>query len=104
VVTKINRVTVKVKHVGGQKDSYQPVERNYSPAYLQPLPEASVRAVAALSAGQSVQFLDWGGRRRTGEVVDAEGPLLQVHYQLASGQTRTNWIDVLRLDVDGGQI
>jgi hypothetical protein len=102
VVTKVNRVTVKVKHVGGQADQYQPVEKNYSPAYLHPLPEIAMTAAETLSAGQSVEFLDWGRRQRTGEVVEVAGPLLRVAYRLASGQPRTAWIDVLHLD-DVGQ-
>jgi hypothetical protein len=101
VVTKINRVTVGVKHVGGQSDRYQPVHKNYSPAHLHQLPEPAMRAAEALSSGQTVLFLDWGRRRRTGEILRADGPLLEVQYQLAYGQARTAWIDVLRLD--GGQ-
>ena len=102
VVTKVNRVTVKVKHVGATSDHYDLVERNYSPAYLNPLPDTTVAAVQLLGTGQSVDFLDWTRRRRRGDVADIEGPLLQVEYRLASGQARTAWIDVLHLDVDDG--
>jgi hypothetical protein len=44
------------------------------------------------------EFLDWECRRRSGDALDVEHPLLQVHYRLASGQLRTGWIDVLGLD------
>lgn len=99
VVTKINRVTIKVKHVGGHADRFQLVEKNYSPTYLHPLPGPSLRAAEARSSGQPVQFLDWGRRPRAGEILQVDdGPLLLVRYQLASGQARTAWIDVLRLD------
>jgi hypothetical protein len=51
-----------------------------------------------ISAHQSVEFLDWGLRQRTGEVIEVAGPLLRVTYRLASGQLRTRWIDVLHLN------
>jgi hypothetical protein len=98
MVTKINRVTVKVKHLGGQADRYEPVEKNYSPAYLNPLPQNALTAAETLRAGQSVEFLDWGRPQRTGEVGEVAGPLFRVAYRLASGQLRTRWIDVLHLN------
>jgi hypothetical protein len=103
VVTKINRVTVKVKHIGGQSNHYALVERNYSPAYVHPLPAGAAAAAAAIVPGQRVEFIDRGRRQRSGEVVEVAGPLLRVRYRLASGQARTAWIDVLHLDTDGGQ-
>lgn len=77
-------VTAKVKHVGGRADRYQLVERNYSPAYLLPLPDNR-----AAAAGAIVQALQ------------AEGPLLLVQYWLASGQPKITWIDMLRLEDTG---
>jgi hypothetical protein len=103
VVTKINQATVKVKHVGGQSDHYGLVNRNYSPAYLHPLPENAVTTVAMLQPGKVVTFLDWGRRLRSGEVVEVDGPLLRVVYRLASGKARTAWIDALHLDDVGGR-
>jgi hypothetical protein len=100
VVTKINRVTVKVKHVGGQADRYQPVEKNYAPAYLHRLPDEVAAAVSGVGPGDAAVFTDWGGRRRGGEVVQVEGPLLRVDYRLASGQPRSAWIDALHLQPD----
>ena len=54
--------------------------------------------LVAADTGQSVEFVDWGGRQRRGEVVEVGGPLLWVAYRLASGQPRTAWIDVLHLN------
>jgi hypothetical protein len=104
VVTKINRVTVKVKHVGGQADRYELVEKNYSPTYLHRLPDRITAVLSGLRPGDPVVLTDWGGRRRRGEVTELQGPLLRVDYRLASGQQRCAWIDVLHLeaDLDGG--
>jgi hypothetical protein len=98
VVTKTNRVTVKVKHVGGQADGYQLVEKNYSPTYLHRLPDDVAAAVSGVGPGDAVVFTDWGGRARHGTVTDIEGPLLRVDYRLASGQPRSTWIDALHLE------
>jgi hypothetical protein len=62
------------------------------------LPQNALTASETLRAGQSVEFLDWGRRQRTGEVVEVAGPLFRVAYRLASGQLRTRWIDVLHLN------
>jgi hypothetical protein len=98
VVVKVHKVTVKVRHIGWQFNGYALVERNYSPGYLHNLSAGLVAKVGAMAVGDRIEFTDWGGRTRVGEVVDTDGPLLQVGYQLASGQPRTAWIDVLRLD------
>jgi hypothetical protein len=101
VVVKMNKVTVKVRHIGWKSNGYELVERNYSPAYLHDLPAWLILTMGAIAVGQRIEFTDWGGRKRTGEVLETDGPLLQVGYQLARGQSRTAWIDVLRLDGDG---
>lgn len=103
VVVKVNKVTVKVRHIGWKFNGYELVERNYSPAYLHDLPARLIQTMGAIAAGQRIEFTDWGGRKRVGEVFETDGPLLQVRYQLASGQPRTAWIDILRLDIDGGR-
>lgn len=79
------------------------MERNYSPAYLHALSAGLVDKMCAIAVGQRIEFTDWGGRKRVGEILATDGALLQVGYQLASGQTRSAWIDVLRLDLLGGR-
>jgi hypothetical protein len=98
VVVRVNKVTVKVRHIGWQSNGYALVERNYSPAYLHNLSARLVEQAGAIAVGDRIEFTDWGGRKRVGEILDTDGPLLQVGYQLVSGQPRTAWIDVLRLD------
>jgi hypothetical protein len=101
VVVKVSKVTVKVRHIGWKSNGYELVERNYSPAYLHDLPARLIQAMGAIAVDQRIEFTDWGGRKRTGEVLETDGPLLQVGYQLASGKPRTAWIDILHLDIDG---
>jgi hypothetical protein len=103
VVVKVNKVSVKVRHIGWKFNGYELVERNYSPAYLHDLSVRLVEKAGATAVGQRIEFTDWGGRKRVGEVLETDGPLLQMRYQLASGQPRTAWIDILHLDVDGGR-
>ncbi len=98
VVVKLNKVTVKVRHIGTKSNGYEVAERNYSPAYLHTLPAGLVNMMGAIAPGQRIEFTDWAGRKRVGEILQTDGPLLQVGYQLASGQARTAWIDLLRLD------
>ncbi|MGV7352573.1 hypothetical protein PJM47_18715 [Mycobacterium kansasii] len=95
VITKVNRVTVTVKHVGGQADNYEPVVKRYPPQYLHPLPDDLAAHLTVLKAGAVVEFDDRTGRRRAGTVLVVDGPLLHVEYRLASGQSRTGWIDIL---------
>jgi hypothetical protein len=94
-------VTVKVRHIGWKSNGYELVERNYSPAYLHDLPARLIQTMGAIAVDQRIEFTDWGGRKRTGEVLETDGPLVQVGYQLASGKPRTAWIDILHLDIDG---
>ncbi len=101
VVMKMNTVTVKVRHIGWKSNGYELVERNYSPAYLHDLPARLMQTMGAIAVGQRIEFTDWGGHKRTGEVLETYAPLLQVGYQLARGQSRNAWIDALRLDGDG---
>jgi hypothetical protein len=103
VLVKLNKVTVQVRHIGWKVNGYQCVERNYSPADLHNLSARLVGKAGTIAVGQRIEFTDWGGRQRVGEILQTDGPLLQVGYQLASGQTRTAWIDVRRLDPAGGQ-
>jgi hypothetical protein len=103
VVVKLNKVTVKVRHIGWKSNGYQLVERNCSPADLHNLPARAVETLGATAVGQRVEFTDWGGRKRVGDIQQTDGPLLQVGYQLASGHHRTAWIDLLRLDDDGSR-
>ena len=44
---------------------------------------------------------DWDRRRRGGEIVQVEHPLLPVPLQPLCGRTRVSWIDALHLDIDG---
>lgn len=98
VVVKLNKVTVKVRHVGWKFNGYEVVERSYSPAFLHALPAGLAAKMGALAVGERIEFIAWGGHQRVGEILNTDGPLLRVGYRLASGQARTVWMDILRLD------
>jgi hypothetical protein len=103
VVVKLNKVTVQVGHIGWTFSGYRCVEGNCSPAYRHNLSARLVEKAGTMAVGQRIEFTGWGGRHRVGEILQTEGPLLQVGYRLASGQTRTAGIDVLRRDPAGGR-
>jgi hypothetical protein len=61
VVVKVNKVTVKVRHIGWNATGYELVERNYSPTYLHNLSAGAAEKAAAIAVGQRVEFTDGGG-------------------------------------------
>jgi hypothetical protein len=74
VVVKLNKVTAKVRHVGWKFNGYEVVERNYSPAHLHTLSAGLVDRMGATAFGQRIEFTDWGGRKRVGEILKTNGP------------------------------
>lgn len=95
-IAKVNRVTVKVRFVGGFRDGYALVEKNLKPEYLHPVP---VTTPPAPEVAAEVWVKDWRNDNRIypGVVVARDGALFQVQYTLKSGQPRTAWFDRLRL-------
>jgi hypothetical protein len=94
VVVKVNKVSVKVRLVGGRADRSTVVEKNLDPRYLQ-------RAAASLPAppavGVEVVVRDHGGHIRRAEVVEVDGPLFEATYALKSGQWCSGWFDLAAL-------
>ena len=95
VVVKLNKVTVKVRMVGGRADKYVPGERNLDPRFVHRAPDALPVTPAV---GDTVQVRDYhGGRLRTASVVDTDGPMFEATYALKSKQWRSAWFDVTML-------
>lgn len=94
VVVKVNRVSVKVRLVGGQGDEYAVLEKNLDPRYVHAAPES---LPAPVGPGDNVVLRDHGGHVRRVRVAEADGPLFRADYALKSGQRRTAWFDVLAL-------
>lgn len=94
VVVKVNKVSVKVRQVGGRADRNAVVEKNLDPRYVQ-------RAAASLPAppgvGVEVVVRDHSGHIRRAEVVEVDGPLFEATYTLKSGQRRSGWFDLAAL-------
>jgi hypothetical protein len=98
VVVKVNKVSVKVRFVGGQRDLYSLVERNLDPRHVRPalgsLPQPPL-------PGDEVLIRDHGGHVRPARVTEAGGPLFEAAYSLKSGQRRSAWSGVLALQPGG---
>lgn len=94
VVVKVNKVTVKVRMIGGRDDRNAPVERNLDPRYISPAPQSLPTPPAP---GDSVVLRDHGGNLRQAQVIEAGGPLFEATYSLKSGQWRSGWFDLLAL-------
>lgn len=95
-VIKVNRVTLKVRFIGGHRDGYAIVEKNLPPEYLRPVPAHIPPAPAAAS---EVWIKDWRNESRIygGIVVGHDRDLFEVQYTIKSGETRVAWFDRLRL-------
>lgn len=90
VVVKLNKVSVKVRLVGGLKDRYAVVERNLDPRHIAPVPAT---LPPRPDCGARVTLRDHYGHARLATVTRVDGPLFEVSYALASGRQRTGWFD-----------
>lgn len=91
LVVTVNRVSVKVRTVGGLREDHLVVEKNLDPRYVERAP-ASLPAPPA--AGAEVVLRDHGGHVRRARVLAVDGPLFEASYSLKSGQQRTAWFDL----------
>jgi len=98
VVVKVNKVSVKVRFVGGQRDQYAVVEKNLDPRHVHTVREA---LPPPLLPNEAVAIRDHGGHMRDARVVEVDGPLFEATYSLKSGQWRSAWFDVLALHPGG---
>jgi hypothetical protein len=98
VVVKVNKVSVKVRFVGGRQDQYALVEKNLDPRHVHPAPESL--PPPPLPDGEVV-IRDHGGHVRHAWVTEVDGPLFEAAYSLKSGQWRSAWFDVLALHPGG---
>jgi hypothetical protein len=94
LVVKVNKVTVKVRMIGGREDGNVVLEKNIDPRYVHP---AAASLPALPTAGDEVVLRDRGGHVRQARVVEVDGPLFEATYSLKSGQWRSGWFDLLAL-------
>lgn len=94
LVVKVNKVTVRVRMIGGREDRNAVVEKNLDPRYVQPTAASSP---AEPRPGDEVVLHDHGGHIRRARVVEVDGPLFEATYALKSGQWRSGWFDLLTL-------
>lgn len=94
VVVKVNKVSVKVRMVGGRGDGNTVVEKNLDPRYVE---HAAVSLPAPPAVGAQVVLRDHGGHIRRAEVVEVDAPLFEATYALKSGQWRSGWFDLAAL-------
>jgi hypothetical protein len=94
LVVKVNKVSVKVRMIGGRGDRHAVVEKNLDPRYVE---RAAPSLPAPPNSGAEVVFSDHGGHIRRARVVEVDGPLFEATYSLKSGQWRSGWFDVAAL-------
>ena len=99
LVVKVNRVSVRVRLIGAQRDRYAVVEKNLDPRYLG---IASASLPCPPKPGDVVGLADRGGRPRQAQVVAVDGPLFEATYVLKSGQWRSAWFDLTALQPGAG--
>lgn len=99
-VVKVNKVTVKVRMIGGQRDRHAPVEKNLDPRHLSPAPDS---LPAAPQPGDIVLLRDRGGHTRTARVIESNGPLFEATYSVNSGQWRSGWFDLFAIQPGHGK-
>jgi len=99
-VVKVNKVTVKIRMIGGRDDRHAVVEKNLDPRYVE---LASDSLPAAPKPGSEVVVRDHGGHVRAARVIEADGPLFEATYSLKSGQWRSGWFDVATIQPGPGQ-
>ena len=98
VVVKLNKVSVKVRMVGGRGDRHTVIEKNLDPRYVEP---ATPSLPAPPVPGAPVVVRDLRGQTRRAQVVEVDGPLFEATYALKSGQWRSGWFDVAALQPSG---
>jgi hypothetical protein len=98
LVVKVNKVTVKVRLIGGQGDRHVVVEKNLDPRYAR---IASASLFSPPKPGDMVLLRDHGGRTREARVVAVDGPLFEATYSLKSGQWRSAWFDLTAIQPGG---
>ena len=98
VVVKVNKVSVKVRLVGGQRDQYALLEKNLDPRHVHPAPEPLPQPPLP---DEDVVIRDHGGHVRHARVAIVDGSLFEATYSLKSGQRRSAWFDVLALHPGG---
>jgi hypothetical protein len=98
VVVKVNKVSVKVRFVGGQQDQHALVEKNLDLRHVHPAPES---LPPPPFPDEEVVIRDHGGHVRPARVTEVDGPLVEAAYSLKSGHWRSAWFDVLALHPGG---
>jgi hypothetical protein len=99
-VVKVNKVTVKVRMIGGRNNRNEVVEKTLDPRHVEPAPDS---LPAAPQPGSEVVVRDHGGHVRTARVIETDGPLFEATYSSKSGQWRSSWFDVAAIQPGTGQ-
>jgi hypothetical protein len=94
LVVKVNKVSVKVRMIGGRADRHAVVEKNLDPRYVE---RAAPSLPAPPNPGAEVVLRDHGGHIRRAQIVEVDGPLFEAAYSLKPGQWRSGWFDVAAL-------
>jgi hypothetical protein len=100
LVVKVDKVTVKVRLIGGQGDRHAVVKKNLDPRYVR---IASASLSSPPKPGGMVLLRDYGGCTREAQVVAVDGPLFEATYSLKSGQWRSAWFDLTAIQPGAGQ-
>jgi hypothetical protein len=98
VVVKVNKVSVKVRFVGGRRGQYALVEKNLDPRHIHPAPETLPPPPLP---DEEVVIRDHSGHIRHARVAEVDGPLFEAAYSLKSSHWRSAWFDVLALHPGG---
>jgi hypothetical protein len=99
LVVKVNKVTVKVRLIGGQGDRRAVVEKNLDPRYVG---IASASLSSPPKPGDMVLLRDHSGRTREARVVAVDDPLFEATYSLKAGQWRSAWFDLAAIQPGAG--
>jgi hypothetical protein len=99
LVVKVNKVTVKIRMIGGRDDRNAVVEKNLDPRYVE-LGSGSLPAPP--KPGSEVVVRDHGGHLRSARVIETDGPLFEATYSLKSGQWRSGWFDLAAIQQAAG--
>ena len=91
MVVKVNKVSVKVRMVGGRSERHVVVDNNLDPRHVE---RAAPTLPAPPEPGTAVLVGDHGGHLRRARVVAVDGPLFEATYSLKSGQWRSGWFDL----------
>ncbi len=97
---KVNKVTVKIRMIGGRDDRNAVVEKNVDPRYVELVPDS---LPAPPKPGSDVVVRDHGGHVRVVLVIETDGPLFEATYSLKSGQWCSGWFDVAAIQPGAGQ-